>query len=147
MSYTRRSLAVKTAVLRSKSTVPTSDVGHCLREVRECYAIPKKEPTAFEAWRNAMRKHPVTGDLDSFLKSIPRGVPVFWQGGHIIVINGRKVRPGHVAIATGFGRNGLSTDILRAGYFDKVRLELIHAKWGLQLLGWTEDLNGVKVYP
>ena len=140
MTYTRRQIAIKTAKLRSKSHVPTSDAGHCLREVRECLAIPLKYPTAFEAWHHADKQHraPVQGGdaLAEFLKDIPRGVPVFWGKDE-----------GHVALWTGYGNNIWSTDILRTGYFDKVNYSLIHTKWRKPFLGWTEDLNGVPVYP
>lgn len=150
MTLDRRQLAVKTAKLRSKSKVPTSDTGHCLREVRECLAVASQAQWAAQAWEQAKFKHFAPNDsktLSAFLKSIPRGVPIFWRGGALVKINGKWVRPGHVALSTGWASNCFSTDILRGGYFDKVPITLIHSKWGHEFLGWTEDLNGVKVYP
>lgn len=140
MTLDRRRLAVRTAKLRSHSEHPTSAAGFCLREVRECFRIDPTDPptfTAYQAWERARNKHRAV-DIHS-LKDIPRGVPLFWAGGS----NG----DGHVAISTGFRMRCFSTDILRTGYFDKVEIGLIHAKWGLRFLGWTEDLNGVRVYP
>ena len=62
--------------------------------------------------------------------------PVFWEGG--------SASHGHIAISAG---NGFcwSTDIRRTGFMDRVPIDEIHAKWGLTLLGWTEDINGVTV--
>jgi hypothetical protein len=125
-------LAIRTARLRSKSTRPTSEVGMCLREVRECYAVDALYLDAAQAWDQSKHKHRETDP-----RKIPRGVPVFWTGG----AGGH----GHVAIGTGFGRCW-STDILRRGFFDRVPISLIGEKWGLELVGWTEDLNGVRVY-
>lgn len=150
MTLDRRQLAVKTAKLRSKSKVPTSDTGHCLREVRECLAIPSKALWAKQAWDMAQFKHkaPTTPRaLTDFLSHIPRGVSLFWAGGALVKINGVWINPGHIALSTGWASNCFSTDILRNGYFDKVPITLIHSKWGHEFLGWTEDLNGVKVYP
>lgn len=126
-------LALRTARTRSKSKAPTSDPGYCLREVRECYAVGRRYTDAAGAWSMARHKHPETDP-----RKIPRGVPVFWTGG--------AEGHGHVAIATGWRGLCWSTDILRPGYFDRVPIELITQKWGLRLVGWTEDLNGVRVW-
>lgn len=117
---------------RSHSRTPTSEYGMCLREVRECFGVGPGAADAAEAWANAKHKHPETNPA-----MIPRGVPVFWTGGS----HGH----GHIAISTGTGKVW-STDIIRPGYFDKVPLTEIHARWGLTLVGWTEDLNGVRVH-
>lgn len=125
-------LAIRTARLRSQSPRPTSEPGMCLREVRECYAVPAMYMDAAQAWEQAKHKHR-TGDP----ADIPRGAPVFWTGG--------SEGHGHIAIGTGWGKCW-STDILRPGYFDKVPVDMIRARWGMRLVGWTEDLNGVRVY-
>jgi hypothetical protein len=106
--------------------------GLCLQRVRLCYGVPALYPDAATAWRNAQYRHP---QVDPSV--IPRGVPVFWTGG--------SARHGHIAIATGDGECW-STDILRGGHWDKVPIGLIHQRWGLTLVGWTEDLNGARVY-
>lgn len=124
----------KAARQASKSPHPTDAVGYCLRQVRKCYGIDALWDDAAEAWREAHRRHP---EVDP--AAIPRGVPIFWTGG--------SGGHGHIAISSGHG-NGLcwSTDIRRAGYFDHVPIEEIGRTWGLTLVGWTEDLNGVRVW-
>lgn len=126
-------IAIREARRRSRSTTPTSAPGFCKREVRECFRIMvSRSADAAQAWRNARFKHPETNPAD-----IPRGVPVFWLGG--------SEGHGHVAIATGQG--GMwSTDILRPGWFDRTGLRLVGRKWGLRLVGWSEDLDGVRVW-
>lgn len=122
---------VREARRRSKSPKPTSEVGYCLRETRECLGVGAGAPDAISAWEAAKHKHPETDP-----RKIPRGVPVFWGGSE----------HGHVALSSGFGGKCFSTDIRRAGYFDQVPIAEIEEKWGLKLLGWTEDLNGVRVW-
>ena len=77
-------------------------------------------------------------DEESNPDRIPRGVPIFWQGG--------SANHGQVAIATGFNGNCWSTDIKRPGFFDRCKITQIHEDSHLRLLGWTEDLNGVRVH-
>lgn len=116
--------------------------GWCLKAVRTCYGVDAhdftpnngRDPLAIEAFDDAAHKHPV-GSTQTL--SIPRGVPVFWRGG--------STGAGHIAISAGDGFCW-STDILRPGFFDKVPVSLIAEKWGLTLVGWTEDLNGVRVW-
>jgi hypothetical protein len=124
---------IRTARTRSRSNTPTSAPGFCLREVRECYGVAAGAMDAADAWAEAEHKHHET-DAATF----PRGVPIFWTGGS----HGH----GHIAIATGYDGMCWSTDIRRPGYFDHVPIEEIADKWGLVLVGWTEDLNGVRVY-
>ena len=119
---------------------PHRDSGICLILVRECYGIPPGgnanmdgDADAFDAWFRSEHKHPETNPA-----RVPRGVPIFWQGG--------SANHGHVAIATGFSGNCWSTDIKRKGYFDRCKITQIHEDWNLKLLGWTEDLNGVRVH-
>lgn len=126
-------VAIREARRRSRSPVPTSAPGFCKREVRECYRITvSRSASAAQAWQQARIRHPETDP-----GSIPRGVPVFWTGG--------SEGFGHVAITTGEG--GMwSTDIARSGFFDRAGIRLVARKWGLRLAGWTEDLDGVRVW-
>lgn len=124
---------IREARRRARSDEPTSEPGMCLREVRECYGVGPAAADAAQAWEDAEHKHRQTDP-----RKIPRGVPVFWTGG--------SSDHGHIAISTGFKAECFSTDIRRPGYFDKVPIEEIHEKWGLKLVGWSEDLNGVRVY-
>ena len=119
---------------------PRGVTGTCLVMVRTAYGIPAAgnanqdgDADAFDAWFRSQHQHRETDPA-----RIPRGVPVFWEGG--------SEGHGHVAIATGFNGNCWSTDIKRDGFFDRCRISQIHADWGLTLLGWTEDLNGVRVH-
>lgn len=113
--------------------------GWCLKAVRTCYGVDAfdftpndgKAPWAVEAYDHAEHKHPTKNPLD-----VPRGAPVFWR---------KSGAPGHIAISTGNGKC-LSTDINRVGYFDEVPISKISSEWGMTLLGWTEDLNRVRVY-
>lgn len=130
--------AIREARRRSRSSTPTSAPGFCKREVREVLSlavgrvIPSRSADAAEAWRNARHKH-TTDDP----ASIPRGVPVFWLGG--------SAGHGHVSLSTG-NSGHWSTDILRPGWFDRTGIRLVGRKWGLRLVGWTEDFDGVTVY-
>jgi len=110
---------------------PVYGSGQCLMRVRLAYGVTTTIPNAAASWAASTHKHPTTDPA-----SIPRGVPIYWTGG--------SHGYGHVAIATGDG-NCWSTDIRRTGYFDLVPITEIHAKWGLTLVGWTDDVNGVVV--
>jgi hypothetical protein len=52
---------------------------------------------------------------------------------------------GHVAISTGDG-NCFSSDILRTGKVDKVPISKIARSWGKTYKGWSEDINGVRIW-
>ena len=90
---------------------PERDSGICLVLVRECYGIGPAgnanldgDADAFDAWFRSPHKHRETNPA-----RIPRGVPIFWQGG--------SANHGHIAIATGFSGNCWSTDIKRKGFW------------------------------
>lgn len=97
--------------------------GLCLRFVRTALGIPAVYPSAIAAWKGAQNKHTAGPP--------PAGAPVFWSGGAY----------GHIALSVGGGRV-LSTDIRRRGHVDEVAIDLVHDRWGLTYLGWSEDLNG-----
>lgn len=103
----------------------------CLQFVRMAFDLPAVYPDAGTAWDRARYKHRTTD-----ANTIPRGVPVFWE------------TPGvadHVALSLGGGLC-LSNDVRRPGRIDVVRIDAIREAWGAQLLGWTEDLNGQRVW-
>jgi hypothetical protein len=102
----------------------------CLGFVREMFGLPIKQASAIAAWQTAVYKH--IADANP-----PAGVPVFWSGG--------SAGAGHVAYSLGDGMV-ISTDLPAAGYVSEVPLSWIQAKWGLTYLGWTEDLEGIRVY-
>jgi hypothetical protein len=117
------------------------DVGMCLQEIRKLYEIGPSAPDAAGAWRRAKYKHTLASAED--LRHVPAGVPVFWLGG--------SSGHGHIAMHAG-SKPGTttddvwSTDFLEAGRLDRVDASLIGPKWGMQLVGWAEDLNGVRIY-
>jgi cell wall-associated NlpC family hydrolase len=110
---------------------PNPGTGWCLMFVRLCYGIPPKYADATSAWVGAQHRHQVSDP-----QAIPRGYPVFWLGG--------SSGHGHVAVSAGDG-HCWSTDVKRPGMMDRVPIAFIRDHWGLQLVGWAEDLNGVKV--
>lgn len=116
---------------RQQIATPTRDFrALCLMFVRMCFNVAARFPSARVAWEQATLKHATTD-----ARSIPAGVPVFWRVGEFW----------HVALSIGAGKC-LSTDVRRPGRVDVVRIDAISAAWNAELLGWTEDLNGVRVY-
>lgn len=67
----------------------------------------------------------------------PRGSVVWWTGG--------SHGYGHVAVATGNG-NCWSSDAKESGVAGKVNIDELTRRWGLNFQGWSEDINGVRVY-
>lgn len=122
---------------RSERTAPTAPAprlwrGLCLMFVRSMLDVDYKHPSAIEAWRAIPPLQRHEEDTDP-----PPGVPLFWAGG----------RYGHVALSAGKRGYCWSTDIKRVGKVDRVPIDLIRARWGLDYLGWAESINGVRVYP
>lgn len=103
----------------------------CLQFVRMAFDLPAVYPDAGTAWDKAERRHPTTD-----ANTIPRGVPVFWELPSVA---------DHVALSLGGGLC-LSNDVKRSGRIDVVRIDAIGPAWGARLLGWTEDLNGSRVW-
>ena len=102
----------------------------CLAFVRTTFRLPGNEGSAISAWHAAKHKH--KHDTHP-----PAGVPVFWSGG--------SSGAGHVAVSLGNGWI-ISTDQPYSGHVSKVKLSKIADDWGLHYLGWTEDLEGVRIY-
>ena len=102
----------------------------CLMFVRSCYGVAAREPNAKRAWETAKHRHATTNAA-----SIPAGVPVFWR---------TRTVNWHIAISIG-GGYCYSTDIPR-GKVGRIGITDLSRRWGATLLGWTEDLNGVRVY-
>lgn len=100
--------------------------GQCLRFCRTMYGIPMVYGSAIQAWSNAKFKH--TGGVP------PRGSFIFWRIGQY----------GHIAISDGNGYC-ISTDINGAGTVGRVTISTIKSRWGAIYLGWTEDVNGVRL--
>lgn len=128
------------AAALSEHNRPSRDwTGMCMKFTRMMYGVSAVgdydgdgDADAVDGWKSAKRKHPTKDPYD-----IPRGVPVFWSGGP----NGY----GHAAISVGGGQMW-STDIERRGRVDLAPIADVRRKWGLELLGWAEDINGVTLY-
>lgn len=114
---TRRALA-------ARFTVPNL----CLNRVRRWIGVGARYPSAATAWANAKHRHPKDHHP-------PEGVPVFWTGG----------RFGHVAYSLGGGKVR-STDWPSRGRVGTVTIAQLTRAWGKTYAGWSEDLNGVRVY-
>jgi hypothetical protein len=102
--------------------------GMCLKFVRTCYNVQPKYATAAIAWRKTRYRHRSTP---------PKGVPVWWTGG--------SRGFGHIAISDG-GGYVISTDTGGKGRVGRTSIKHITRAWGQTYRGWTEDINGVRVY-
>ena len=103
-------------------------VGMCLKFVRaEAWEIGSLYGDAIDAWDGALYRHP--GD-----RHPPPGAPCFYAGGDF----------GHVVTATDQDRMR-STDAPSSGRVSEQPLGWPDAQWGTDYLGWTEDLNGVRL--
>lgn len=102
--------------------------GMCLKESRLVAGIPAKYPSAISAWNNAKYRHPG--------KKPPAGavVPVFFNTSSPYE---------HVAWALGDGRvvtiNGSRWSVYSS-------IETMCRVWRISYFGYSEDLNGVRVY-
>lgn len=104
----------------------------CKEFVRLCFGVPSNgTPDAGTAWDRAKHKHVTSNPFE-----IPAWVPVFWEQPSVA---------DHVALSIGGGRC-LSNDFTRTGKIDEVAIDAITKGWGGTLLGWTEDIDGVRVY-
>lgn len=105
--------------------------GYCLRYVREQWEVAALYPSAIEAWQAARFKHP--GD-----RNPPPGAPCFYAGGSY----------GHIVINCPGTHLGIrSTDCFSSGHVSDTDIAWCERNWGYPYLGWTEDLNGVRVIP
>lgn len=82
---------------------------------------------AYAGWDMAHRRHDGADAGDP-----PAGAPVYWSTDHPY---------GHVALSTGGGMCR-STDWPSKGKVGTVGISELSAAWGMELLGWTEDLCG-----
>jgi hypothetical protein len=103
----------------------------CLAFVRRALGVPKKYYTAFGAWKHSALRH--TGSFSD----IPAGVPVFTKG---------RESAGHVALSLGGGWVR-TTDWPRIGQVSTVRLSMLLVRWKQRYLGWTGDLNDLRLEP
>lgn len=116
------------SALKLAQAYKTYASGMCLKFVRSLYNVPVVYPDAATAWRNTKYRHTSTP---------PKGVPVWWTGG--------SRGFGHVAISAG-GGYVISTDYPSKGRVGKVKISTLTKAWGQTYRGWSEDINGYRVY-
>lgn len=100
--------------------------GYCLQWVRIDWEIGSLYASAIDAWNGAKYRHP--GD-----RNPPKGAPLFYRGGNY----------GHIVIAKEDGMR--STDCTYSGHVDNAAINWPEIHWGHEYLGWTEDLNGIRL--
>jgi hypothetical protein len=108
--------------------------GKCLRWVRLCLGAPALAATAWLAWLFSTTKH--RGD-----RNPPPFVPVFFSAAR----TGRYAGAGHVAISLGGGWIK-STSWPSGSSIGVTGISNIERAWNRTYLGWTETLNGQRVY-
>lgn len=108
---------------------PTRDwTRDCLMFVRSSFGVPAKFGSAYLGYLHTDRRHTSWPP--------PKGVPVWYRG------------PGpawHVALSIGDG-TCWSNDYVRRGRIDRVGILTIARGWGAPYLGWSEDINDVRVW-
>jgi TP901 family phage tail tape measure protein len=102
----------------------------CQKFVRMALGAGPGFPSAIAAWKGAKFKHGIANPT-----AVPAGVPVYWGGGQY----------GHVALSTGAGRI-ISTDYPKTGRIGTGTISSLTSAWHKPLLGWTEDINGKRIY-
>lgn len=116
-------------IVESILQLTTGYPGMCLLWVRLVFGVPKVFDDAFKAWTGAQFKHPADPDP-------PASVPVFFEPSS----NGL----GHITYSLG-GRRVRTTNSV-TGKIYNTTIDHIATKWGQAYLGWTEDLNGVRIF-
>lgn len=101
--------------------------GLCLWHVQNAFLSGHAYPNAITQWREAKHQH--RGD-----RTPKVGAPVYWGG----------TQHGHIAIYVGDGKVR-STDAGGSGRMATVPLGWFERNWGMNYLGWTEDIAGKKI--
>ncbi len=116
------------AVANGRAVKTYEPPGYCQKYVRDpCWRVPSLYGSAIEAWNGAQFKHP--GD-----RNPPLGAPCYYRGGNY----------GHAVISVGGGRIR-STDCQSAEQVNDAALSWPETAWNYEYLGWTEDINGVRL--
>ena len=106
------------------------DVGMCLKFIRgEAWEIGSLYGSAIDAWHGALYRPP--GD-----RNPPLGAPMFYDS--------PSSEYGHIVINTGPG-DIRSTDCKSAGNVSEAGTDWPVQNFGQSYLGWTEDLNGIRL--
>lgn len=105
--------------------------GLCLSFVRQSFGVEARIPTAGQSWDASRHKHVVRSGAQ-----IPAHVPVHFE---------MPTVADHVALSIGGGLC-LSSDAVRTGKVDVISIDRLARKWGVSRIGWTEDMNGVRIW-
>ena len=117
---------------KTQTTKPVKDFNNlCLQFTRMCFNVPAKYTSAKKGWEGAAKKHKTTN-----ASNIPAGVPVWFKTGTV---------NWHVVISAGNGYC-YSSDVGGRGKIGFITINGLCKAWGITLLGWSEDINGVTVY-
>lgn len=103
--------------------------GYCLQFTRNAWDVPSYYSSARDAWNGAKHKHPT-----SSTSGVAYGAPLF--------MDKSTSTYGHVAVYVGDGKMATTDSQKTYTYITPVQNWL---NAGYHLLGWTEDLNGVKL--
>lgn len=123
---------------------PELPKGDCLGSLSNfMLGHPSGQDTALLGWLHSTHQHPYHGgDLATFLRSVPRAFPLWFNGG--TPTERHPEGDGHVVCAA-IPFLCWSEDRLRDGFYDRVRIDSI-LTWNSthphRLLGWTEDIAG-----
>jgi hypothetical protein len=101
---------------------------HCLAYVRTAFNVGPKYGSAIQAWNGARHRHGPESPP-------PPAVPIYFEGGLY----------GHIGTSAG-GWDCWSTDQPSAGSVAKVNIHDLARNWGKTYVGWSEDLNGERVW-
>lgn len=106
----------------------------CQKGARTALGAPGGSPSAKAAWESLAG----TGKRRHYNPEHPPplGVPVYFK---------MNTPYWHVAISAGGGAIW-STDILRAGRYDKVTIAYLERRWHARCIGWTTAINGKEVW-
>ena len=120
-----------TAAIKNAEQHSSYPVGYCLKFVRaEAWKIGSLYGSAIDAWNGAKYRHPND-------RTPPVGAPCFYRGGNY----------GHVVTAQRKPQDKRmrSTDCTSSGQVSNADIAWVENHWGYTYLGWTEDLNGVRL--
>ena len=121
---------------RRSTTRPRSWYQLCLALTRTGRGISPRYASALQAWNEADVRHSLTST--SNFSKVPLGAPIFY----------RSATYGHIVTFAGVGNSGplcYTNDVAGRGKVSLVSPLWFISHWGQPILGWTEDLNGVKI--
>jgi len=132
-----RSTPETLAWLRNQCTSPSQSWYRlCLALVRTARGVDPMYASALQAWNGATDKHPLTTSAN--WSKVPVGAPIFYRSstyGHIVTFAG----------VTSAGPLCYTNDVAGPGKVSMVSPLWFVSHWRQPILGWTGDLNGVKL--